>query len=117
MDTPTDHSGEGAAAPARRLDQCRRCLTMKNIQVGVDVCDRCLAHPADESDKCGPCMIEDHGNCTHPPLCGDPTCEGPGCRQSSIDAWHQRQWDEAGELVAGSLGLTYDRSTGTFGGS
>jgi len=51
------------------------------------------------------------------PLCGDPTCEGPGCRQSSIDAWNQRQWDDAGRLVAGALGLTYDPETGYSGGS
>lgn len=40
-----------------------------------------------------------------PPLCGDPTCEGPGCRQSAIDAWHQRQQDDARRLVRSVLGL------------
>lgn len=36
---------------SRWFGQCRRCLTMKNIQVGVDVCDRCLAHPAEDEDQ------------------------------------------------------------------
>lgn len=40
-----------------------------------------------------------------PPICGDPTCEGPGCRQSSIDAWYERQEREARELVRSLLGL------------
>lgn len=51
------------------------------------------------------------------PLCGDPTCEGPGCRQSSIDAWYRRQWDEAGAIVGAALGLRYDPATGDYFGS
>jgi hypothetical protein len=43
------------------------------------------------------------------PLCGDPTCEGPGCRQSAIDAWYERMEDEAKAIVQGwfkaSLGI------------
>lgn len=43
------------------------------------------------------------------PLCGDATCEEPGCTQEAIDAWHQRQWDDAGEFVYGMLGMEYRR--------
>jgi hypothetical protein len=31
------------------------------------------------------------------PLCGDPTCESPGCTQEAIDAYLQRQQDAARE--------------------
>lgn len=39
------------------------------------------------------------------PLCGDSDCGCP--TQADLDAYHQRQWDDAGELVYGLLGLTY----------
>lgn len=38
-------------------------------------------------------------------LCGDPTCESPSCRQSAIDAWHERQEQEARDIVRSILGL------------
>lgn len=40
---------------------------------------------------------------TEVPLCGDPTCEGPGCRQSSIDRWMERQVAEARAIVYGYM--------------
>lgn len=33
------------------------------------------------------------------PLCGDETCESPGCRQEAIDAWNERMVYEAKRLV------------------
>lgn len=38
-----------------------------------------------------------------PPLCGDPTCQGPGCRQSSIDAWDRRMEEEAKAILRHAL--------------
>ena len=46
------------------------------------------------------------------PLCGDPTCEGPGCRQSAIDAWYERQEKAARDLVWG--GPTYVADNRTY---
>lgn len=44
------------------------------------------------------------------PLCGDPDCGG--CpTQAALDAYYQRQWDDAGELVYGLLGLPYKRTS------
>jgi hypothetical protein len=40
-----------------------------------------------------------------PPLCGDPTCEGPGCRQSALDAYYDRQEADARAFVRAALGL------------
>lgn len=39
------------------------------------------------------------------PLCGDETCEGPGCRQSALDAYYERQEAEAKAIVRSLLGL------------
>ena len=38
-------------------------------------------------------------------LCGDPTCESYGCTQEAIDAWHQRQEDDARAIVRSLLGM------------
>lgn len=39
-------------------------------------------------------------------LCGDPTCEGPGCESEAIDAWEARQQADARAIVRGELGLS-----------
>jgi hypothetical protein len=41
--------------------------------------------------------------CADYALCGDPTCESPSCRQSAIDAWFERQEQEAREIVLALL--------------
>lgn len=38
-------------------------------------------------------------------LCGDSTCDSYGCSQQALDAWHQRQQDEARFIVRSLLGL------------
>lgn len=38
-------------------------------------------------------------------LCGDPTCESPGCRQSAIDAWDAQMQENARIVVREALGL------------
>jgi hypothetical protein len=38
------------------------------------------------------------------PLCGDPTCEGPGCRQSAIDDWEGRMQRYARDIVGSAIG-------------
>lgn len=38
-------------------------------------------------------------------LCGDETCEGPGCRQSALDAYYEWQEAEARAIVRSLLGL------------
>lgn len=41
------------------------------------------------------------------PLCGDETCESPGCTQEALDVWVERQWEDAGRIVYSLLGLPY----------
>jgi len=45
-------------------------------------------------------------------LCGDPTCESPSCRQSAINAWKEREEQEARDIVRTLLtGIRPDAST------
>lgn len=38
-------------------------------------------------------------------LCGDETCDGPGCQQEAIDAWYARLEADARYVVRSALGL------------
>lgn len=40
-----------------------------------------------------------------PAICGDPTCQGPGCQSEALDAWEAQLQEEARAIVRGELGL------------
>lgn len=42
-------------------------------------------------------------------LCGDPTCNSYGCSQEALDAFHERQEEDAREIVRAALGLPEPR--------